>query len=111
MALTTSITTIATAKVATVMHALPMNLGRQHLRAAAVEQSLQRSGVVGSNWPGRAVLAAGKQAERQRAPDAADAVDRNRADRIVDAQLFEQFNAEDDDHAGDAAEQDGARSG
>ena len=53
-----------------------------------------------------AVLAAGKQAERERSPDAADAVHRDRADRIVNAQPFQQFNAQNHDHSGDSSEQD-----
>ena len=63
------------------------------------------SGAVGPVAP---YLSAGEESERQRSPDAAEAVHRHCADRIVDPQPLEQFDAQHDDDAGDAAEQDGA---
>ena len=53
---------------------------------------------------GGGVLAAGEQAQRKRAPDAAQTVHRPCADRIVDAQEFEQIDAQDHDDAGDRAQ-------
>ena len=87
------------------------DLRHQHLRAAAVEQALQRSRVVGGERPGCAELAGSEQTQRQRSPDAADAVNRNRADRIVDAQLLQQFDAVDHDDAGDCRPAESRRSG
>src|ERR1700722_7290130 len=60
-------------------------LCHQQRCSAAVEETGQRSGVIGSDRATRAILAGRKQAERHGAPDAAKAVDRNRADRIVNA--------------------------
>ena len=54
---------MATAKVDTVMMALPMNWALSNWRSAAVEQALQCGGIIGSQWAGCAVLAAGEQAE------------------------------------------------
>ena len=47
--------------------------------------------------PGSAVLAGGEQTEAERAPDAAEPVDRPGADRVVDAEVLEQVDAEDHD--------------
>jgi hypothetical protein len=44
----------------------------------------------------------------RRAPDAGDHVDRNSADRIVDAQ-FERVGGPDDDDAGDEADENAGR--
>ena len=64
-----------------------------------------------ASGPVAPILAAGEQSQRQRAPDAAHAVNRHRADRIVDAQVFQQFDAEDDDDAGDRRPGGSNRSG
>ena len=90
-------------------HRAADSLSNQYLCTAAVEQASQRSRVIGSDGTSRSISSAGKQAQRERSPDAADAVNRNRADRIVNAQLFQQVDAEHDDHASDDAEKNRAR--
>ena len=75
-------------------------LSGKQLRATAVEETLERSRIVGTEVARGAVFAGSEQAERKRSPDAAHAVHRNRADRIVDAEVFEKFNAEINNHAG-----------
>ena len=87
----------------------PDGLCRQQRGAAAVEQSLQCNRIIGAGRAGSAELAGRKQTQRERSPDSADAVNRNRADRVVNAQPFQQVDAEDDDNSGDAAEQHRAR--
>jgi hypothetical protein len=77
-------------------------LRHQHLSSTAVEQSLQRYRVIGTGWTREAVLTAGKEPEGDRAPDTAHAVDGNRTDGIVDAQIFQQFNAEDNYRTSDS---------
>ena len=52
---------------------------------------------------GRSIGGAGKESQGQGSPDAAHAVDRNRADRIVNAEILQQFNAENHQHSGDSA--------
>ena len=71
----------------------------QNLHAAAIEQAGESIGRLGNDRrhterarTGRGVLAAGEQAQRQRAPDAAHAVNRPRAHRIVNAEILEQFH-------------------
>src|ERR1700690_3609465 len=81
-------------------------LSSQHLRAAAVEQALEWSGIVGGNGSSGTILTGGEQAERQSPPNSAETVDRNSADGIVDSEVFEQLNAENDEDAGNSAEQD-----
>ena len=109
IALTASITTMATPKVASGDASAADDLGLEHLQSAAVEQPVSGRGIVRRDRSGRAVLAAGKQAERQRSPDAAKAVNWHRADGIVNAQPFQEVDAQDDENSSDAAEQDRTR--
>ena len=82
-----------------------MHCAFSSVRAAAVEEALERrASCPAAIGAGGAVTAAGEQAQRERAPDAADAVDGDRADGIVDAEVFQQIDAVDDDDAGNAAE-------
>jgi hypothetical protein len=52
--------------------------------------------------PALAVAAVREQADREEAPGAVDAVDADRADRVVDLDLVEEADGPDDQHAGDA---------
>ena len=76
------------------MATLPQIWAHSCLSAAAPEQALDVS----------AVLAGGEQADGPRAPDAAAAVDGDGADRVVDAEVLDQVDAEHDDDAGDDAD-------
>ena len=51
--------------------------------------------------PARAVLAGGEDADGDHAPQAVDAVDRDRADRIVDTPLLPEEDTQHDEDAGD----------
>ena len=84
-------------------------LSDQHLRAAAVEEALERRAVVRRKRPSGAELPGSEQPEGNSPPDSAEAVNRNCADRIIDSQIFEEVNAQDDQNTGDAAEENGAR--
>ena len=64
--------------------------------------------VAGDAVPAVAVGAVGEQAEREAAPGAVDAVDRDGADRIVDADLVEEEHRFDHQDAGDQADEAGA---
>ena len=63
------------------------DLRPQLLDAAAPEQALRTS----------TVLSGGEQADGPRAPDAAEAVDGDGADRIVDAEVLDEVDADHDD--------------
>ena len=77
---------------------------RGELRRVAVEQALDRAGHA---VPAVAIGAVGEQADRQHAERAADAVHRDRADRIVDLQhAVDEEHRLDDQHAGDGADDD-----
>ena len=73
--------------------ALPQIWAQSCLTAAAPEEALDV-----------AVLAGGEQADGPRAPDAAHAVDGDGADRVVDAEVLDEVDAEHDEHAGDGAD-------
>ena len=72
-------------------------LCRQHLHTAAVEEPGERCGVIGSERTRCSIHAACEEAERQGAPYSADAVHRDRSDRIVDLQCFQHVDRDDDD--------------
>ena len=102
--------TIAATNVVMVMIALPISLRFEHLHAAAVEQAFERrfpsTPVIG---PEPVEFARGEQSQRERAPDAVDAVHRHGADRIVDPQIFQDIGRKDDEHAGDCAQGEAAQ--
>src|SRR5580658_1966742 len=88
----------------------------QDLKAAAVKEACQspaRRSVSGwdAGWaaPACAVLAAGKEAQRKRAPHAVESMHGPCADRIVDPQVFKQIDAQDHQDSGDSAQGAGAR--
>ena len=77
----------------------------RQLRGIAVEQPPHRPG---QTVPAVAVSAVGEQAERQHPPGAADPVDRDGADRIVDFQRpLDEVSGDDDEDAGEAADDRG----
>ena len=108
--LTRYISTIATLNVASGDDGAADELRLQQREAAVIEEAGEWGGVIRTGWTGRSDT--WPQANRpsdKRSPDAADAVNRNRADGIVDAQPLEQLHAQADNDAGDAAKKDGAR--
>ena len=77
--------------------------------AAAVEQA--GDGALDA-VPAVAVGAVGEQARRRDAPEAADAVHGDRADRVVDLELaLDEDDGADHDEAGDDADDEGADRG
>ena len=84
-------------------------LSLQQGDSAAVKHPCQRCEIIRTGRSRSAVLAAGEEAEGKRSPDAAQAVHRNRANWIVDAQLLKSFNAQAYQNPGNAAEDDCAR--
>ena len=105
-------TSSATAKVASVMIALPMNWAistwfRRRRTGPRAERNYQPQT---GRW--RRICRRRTEPSESGSPDAAHAVHRNRADGIVNAQPFEQFDAADyDDHAGDRRRAGWSRSG
>src|SRR6266852_7135146 len=83
-------------------------LGDEHLRSTAVEKAFQRGRVVGTGWARYPVLAAGEQSKRERSPDAANAMHRDRADGIVNSQPLQQLDPENHDPSSYASQEDGA---
>src|SRR5207247_8233375 len=73
-------------------------LSLQHRESAAIEKSGQRRRVVGASGASQAILTRSKKAERQRSPDATEAVNRNRADRIVNTKPFQHLGTQDNKH-------------
>src|SRR5207244_7162900 len=53
------------------------------------------------------ILATGKEAKRKRSPDAAEAMHRHCSYGIVNSQPFQEFDAQDDEHTGEASQQYG----
>src|SRR5437762_8600259 len=85
------------------------DLGRQQTRTAAIEKALERSRVVSSDWSCRSKLAGREQTERKSAPDTAKSVYRPCADWIINAQVFQQFDAGDHNEACNSSQQNGSR--
>ena len=75
-------------------------LDAEELEAAAVEEADHRVAV-----PER--LRCGEEADREGAPHAVHAVDRDGADRVVHVDLVEEEHAEDDEYAADGADEQG----
>src|SRR4029077_5247769 len=82
------------------------DLSFEDLQSAAVEQSSQGCGVVRRDRSSCAVLATGKEAKRQRSPNAAEPVYGHRTDGVINAEPFQEIDAHDDQNSGDPAEQD-----
>ena len=80
-------------------------LGHQQLRSSTVEKALERGGVVRRKSARRSKLTGCEEAERKRAPNTAKTVYRPCADRIVDAQPFQEFDAPDYDKSRNSAQQ------
>src|SRR6185437_3476898 len=81
-------------------------LGFEQRESTMIEKTCKRGGVIGGDWASGSVLAGGKKSERERAPNTAKAVDRNRTNGIVDAQPFEQFHTHHDHYSGNSSEKD-----
>ena len=84
----------------------PGDLDTELLRAAAVEQALDRRRDVGARGRRQEVLAGGEEPEADRAPDPAEPVHCDRADRVVDPQPFEELDPEHADGTGDGTDTD-----
>src|SRR5215510_13122850 len=83
-------------------------LCNQDLGSPSIKQASQGSGVVSSHRSGGSILAAGKQPEGDCSPDAAHAVHGNGADRIINPQPFQQFDAQNYDDPGYASKKYGS---
>src|SRR6185437_4176750 len=80
------------------------NLSQQEFEAATIKEPGERRTVIWRDWTGSSVLSAGEEAKRQRSPDSAHTMHGYRSNRIVDAEPFKQVDSEDDENAGDPAE-------
>ena len=85
----------------------PDKLRLEERQATAIEEPSERRAVVWSKWAGCTILAYRKQAQRQRAPNAADTVDRHCADGIVDAKPLQQLHTEYNDDACNSTKNNG----
>ena len=81
-------------------------LSLQYCESAAIEESGQRRGVVGAGGASQAILTRSKKTERQRSPDATEAVNRNRANRIVNTKPFQNLYTKDHENTRHSSEED-----
>ena len=85
--------------------ALSDRLGNEYLRSTTVEQALNRSVSCRAVRPGAPNLPKQTESQRERSPDAAKAVHRDRADGIVNAQPLSSSTPSTTSDAGRASQQ------